>query len=301
MSNWQTTGVGSLPFQSSSEAVEYVFASYTIPFFPQLIKNERYTKSILPPMLLEAVPQTIITLFSDKSSVLDKTDKLQAIWDKEILAHVESLPGLAEFARTLSGYNGMFFKLQLVGPQTAVQLLGTLCGRPLNSALKRIVTNGLSALMRQVLDRCHVTGKQAIVISDEPLASDFNLKIGRQLDGAIHGTHCCASISLSSQINYFKNKYLSFDLTDFSSPNDVFESISLLQKIGGVMVGVADTKQKILNARQSTELWQQLNRNFSVDETRLHAMPLILTGGCGTGMQSIAFEKQLSALLNELK
>ncbi len=301
MSTWQTTGIGSLPFQSSSEAVEYVFKSYTIPFFPQLIKNERYAKSNLPPMLLEAVPQAILTLFSDKSSALDKADQLQAMWDKEILAHVESLPGLTEFARTISGYKGNYYKLQLIGPQTAIQLLETLCGRTLNSALKKIVRSGLSDLMRQVLDRCNVTSKQAIIMSDEPLVSAFNLKNHQQADGVIHGTHCCAHLSLSKQLNYFKNKYLSFDLTEISSTPDVFEAISLLQKTGGVMLGIADTKQKILNASQSRDLWQQLNQNLSVDETRLHSMPLILTGGCGTGMQSIAFEKQLSALLNELK
>ena len=300
MTIWQTSGVGSLPFVDSAEAIEYVCSTYTIPFYPQLVKHERFSKSSLPQMLQEAVPLPILNQFSSKSGLIKTPAQLSAMWEMEIPQHIASLPGSRDFVEALSKSGSSFFKLQLIGTKTAIHLLETLCEQKLDNNIKDVITANLKKYAELFLSQCHSRNKKPILIIDEPFGPDADILNTFKIENTIGGMHCCGTFALTNHVQQFKHAYLSFDINQHALSHSFFKTIEKLLGLGGVMLGIVDTTKKDIDIAACKRVWEQLNHQISFNTLSTDALPPIITGGCGTGMQSSAFEKQLSTLLNDL-
>jgi len=300
MTTWHTTGVGSLPFQSSSDAIGYIFKSYTIPFYPQLVKNERYLKNSLPQMLQEAVPAYVLTLFLEKSKAIETPSELNKIWKNELPRHLESLPAINEFADALSKFQGKFYKIQVLGPCSAIQLLETVSGLKLQDSIKSIVHAQLQQLASMMIDKCKSSSKQAIFIFDEPFGLNVDVINSLEVGGSLVGVHSCKGFPQINQVNLLKSKYISFDLNQVGCSKSLYQVINQIILNGGMMLGLVDTTQDTVNALNSFQAWQQVKQNILIEAYSKISMPPILTAACGTGSKSINFEKQLSVLLRKL-
>jgi hypothetical protein len=301
MIKWQTTGVGSVPFKDSSEAIEYIFSSYSIPFYPQLVKNDRYAASSLPQGLQEVVPSPILQLFLEKSDCIKDHVQLDVRWKQEILPHLETLPGITEFTRRLSKFTGTFYKVQFLAPNTANYILETIYGQQLYPALRSTIEKNISLMIEEFLKKFSNANMQSILILDDPLGPNINLLKNFTLPNSLVGIHCCANFSLADIVSSLIKKYLSFDVSLMRPYASEFESINFLARHGGVILGIVDTKLKDINEKDSENAFETIAKNVSFDDERSNLMPAILSGGCGTGMHSIAYEKNLSKLLGELR
>jgi hypothetical protein len=296
----QTTGIGSLPFIDSSEAIQYVASSYTIPFYPQLVKHERYTASTVPQMLQEAVPHSILKLFSSNATTLKASKELASIWQKEIPQHLAGLPGIQEFSSVLSHSKSSFFKIQLIGPKTAIHLLEKLCGQKLEEETKNVIAISLKTYGEQLRSYCHSEKKIAILMIDDPLGPDTQCLSLFGIENTIIGIHCCGKFDLIGLIDQIDTNYLSFDLNQHIVNQKFFSNISKLQERSGLMLGIVDTTKQTIDRKRCKILSKQLTEQLKETTPQTQQLPIIFTGGCGTGTQSIDFERQLSALLKEL-
>jgi hypothetical protein len=301
MNNWQTTGVGSLPFVDSAEAIQYVSSAYTIPFYPQLVQHERFSKNPLPQMLQEAVPSAVLNLFADKSATIKTPAHLATLWDNEIPAHIAELPAIQEFSKTLSGLKGRFFKLQLIGPKTTIYFLEKLYGQKIDRDVQKVITEGLQKYGERLRKQCSPGNKKALMIIDEPFSPDVQNLNTFQFENTVLGIHCCGKFALGNIVDSFNKAYLSFDINQHSINQNLFTNIAKLRNNGGLMLGIVDTTKKSVDAQTCKKILDNLSHHVQVDSSNATIFPSILTGGCGTGTQSIAFEKQLSGVLKELK
>jgi hypothetical protein len=301
MIDWQTTGVGSVPFQDSSEAIEYIFSSYSIPFYPQLVKNDRYVASPLPQGLQEVVPAPILKLFLEKSACLNDDAQLDVRWKQEVVPHLETLPGIKEFARRLHEFEDKFYKVQFLGPATATHLLETLYGQQLSPGIRFTIEENIFILVTKVLKAFRNAHLQPIVIWDDPMGPTPSVLDKFSFLESLIGLHCCGIFSIADVAPRLRKRYLSFDLSQIKPSTSEYEAINFLSRHGGVILGIVDTRLKEINEKDSENNFKALVENVSFDVKGSNFMPSILSGGCGTGMHSIAFEKKLSKLLNEIR
>jgi hypothetical protein len=300
MNNWHTTGVGSLPFVDSSEAVHYAASSYTIPFYPQLVQHERYIASTLPQMLQEAVPIYILNLFANKSTILKSPMLLANIWEKEIPLHLAGLPGILEFSSAISNCKSQFFKIQLIGAKTATYLLEKLFGHNFDSALKDVIAISLKKYGEQLRSYCRSENKKAILMIDEPLSPNIQYLSSFSHENTVPGIHCCGKFDLSSIKDPMDAIYLSFDLNQHVINEAFLTKISKLKDRSGLMLGLIDTTKQTIDRNLCKTLIKQVAEQPNQSTSETQQLPVILTGGCGTGTQSIAFERGLAAVLKEL-
>lgn len=293
----EITGIGSLPFTNPAEAVDYVFTAYSVPFFPQLPRHSVYASSRLPQMLLEVIPEN------------DLTEILRGVrpghGPRDFKDHVTSLPGFENFRQRLRNHGGRFYKLQLCGPLTASRIIARISGTALRpELLTQLTERFVGTAMALISETLAATSASCIFIWDEgiPLTepSAANTSLLSTLLRAIEnervfsGVHCCAPFPLSNFLPYADNHWLAADLSGRNLGDDEQAILHAVLRTGGLIAGITDTSAETVIPAAAQAVFRKLAA-AAADEDKF---PLILAGGCGTGLKSDAFERQLCATLS---
>jgi hypothetical protein len=295
----ETTGIGSLPFHDPETAVSHVFSSYSVPFFPQLVQHAHYKKTNAPQMLQEAVPAQILdVLLNDRRA--DPT-RLREEWRPLITEHVASLPAMAEFLSRLRQHRGPLYKLQLCGPLTATRIITHLTGGSPVPEVIAVLTDLLVETAHQFVVAAQAANTAScLFIWDEgvPLTEpspDHSAAMATLLhslasDRVQTGVHCCAPFHPDAFLAFARDHWLAADLTMLDLADD--SVVSVLQRIrqsGGLIAGIVDTSATAVNQAQVRNLCKKLGSLTQTSGTR----PLLVSGGCGTGPRTEAFEHDL--------
>jgi hypothetical protein len=310
------TGVGSLPFRESREAIEFVSRhSGTLPFWPQLPRRD---------LAEEMIAQVIAPLLP----YLDRIEK-PSCWSlrpgcEAIVEHAmrcndaalipEAAQGFTEFERWLKA--GQFpqaraFKGQLVGPVTLASCLSS-AGRPLvqHPGWLEIVTDFLIRHAIWQIRRLQIAGKPVLMVVDEPAlhcpvveetastearmqSVGMRNSLNRLLRaiknaGAIPGLHCCAPLAIPF-LRELSLDYLSFDAhlvgTDIVGTDGGLIELArqILQRGGWLAFGLVSTTQVAEReaASRLTSNWFDLASK--IGDVASVARRSLVTATCGLG------------------
>jgi len=294
------TGVGSLPFTSAKEAVEYVFQAYEIPFLPQL--PQRSLQEHMVYQFLEDFPGFVLTP-SQAFIDVEKFNPENLLNKKFSFSFYKALPLFIKKADSVP-----LIKLQITSPYTIANTL--LCSDkqllsdhpPLCAYLNEFLYYKVSVLLEKFR---HQT---LLVFFDEPMLTHRNSQevltvlnpLVRKLKNPTRffGVHSCNQWSQKLFQDIFQSEFdmVNFDMKEVGEA--IFEDLpSLFQflKRGWIMWGgvgddfIERLKNKDLKRK---EVFTILNRSlFSL--------------ACGTGKLSLEMEKQgvesLKKITKELK
>lgn len=286
-----TTGIGSLPFQDVDVALDHVFKSYDIPFMPQLPKL--WSDGQLAPMVGEIMtPAMLAAVQTNDGSGLVRA-LLAGVQDPGTpLAQIRSLPAYAGFVARAGGHERL--KAQLVGPMTAAAAIEARLG----------VVPGLQAALRNWLACLSIAWcellkgrSQTYLIWDEGAFvtkwSRDDHYVFRALRGRIAknatilGIHSCTPGALMDLRGAAPDTLLAIDL-------NVVDVAQAKRPDANLIHGVLDT-------RSSNSTFPEGRKNLALARALAgDDGPLIISGGCGTGLHSEDYEIALAAALREL-
>jgi hypothetical protein len=309
----RTTGIGSLPFDEPERALAHAFARYGLPFLPQLPRRTKGSSAEVPPMLAEVLTPRM----RSATARHDRHALIEAVRDATIA------PGTAE-RQWLAHPCGRGFlaqagehdelKAQLIGPLAATLLLETLVGRDdgedalfpllvgwitqLTLALTRLVTHGRAATLVMLWD----DGALPLCADEARRQSYVEVFRSLQAQGVALGVHCCEAIDAAALIETLPGAVLALDtcVVRLDEPAARVAARRHLSRGGRFIFGVFDTRPGRFNRAEGLErtraLASMLDAAFPDGSWRGQ---VALSGGCGTGLRSEAFELELAAALSE--
>lgn len=300
----ETTGIGSLPFTEVQDAVDHVFSSYTIPFYPQLPKHRQFTSSKAAQMLQEVVPPQVLELLS--KDVKPDLVRLDASWTVDLAG----FPGIDLFRDRLNKSEARYFKLQLAGPQTALAALEFFTGFAPEKEIQALLTRKIIALGELLINYLRTESKICIFLWDEMLPTPQTIGSKNFLldllqieiqNKVISGIHNCAPLKPEVFRPYGLGRYLAADLSQIAleDPDNIY-ALQNTVKNGGIIAGVVDTQKTSIDQKLTEKRWQIFKRIIA-RVPGLTKKPLILSGGCGTGLHTIDFEIALAKVLRTLQ
>lgn len=259
--DWATTGVGSLPFDRAADAVTHVFASYDVPFCPQLpaLDGDMITE------WLGADPR--------RCGWSPERDRARPrAWDA-FRARVAFAPPASRVV-----------KLQVTGPATLAGALGDpgLAGE-LSAWLAANVAEQVRAL----------EGVDVLLVVDEPALHLVGAVSERVWDplravAPAWGLHTCGPVPWAL-VDRAEPDVLSFDLSLGAPDESVLRR--LVARGGRVAWGVIQPHRRDGVA----EAQERLRAVFAVGASSL------LTASCGTGRMSARREVEIAGALETLQ
>lgn len=297
----ETTGVGSLPFTDFQDAMDHVFSSYSIPFYPQLPKHPLFKNSPAAQMLQEVVPANILAKIVGNPK--PDLGNIENDWNTDLT----QFPGIDLFKKFLKNSGSRLFKLQLAGPGTALAALEFYTGRTFETGFVSLLRKKIVAQAKHLINYLRIKDQTCIFLWDELLVHpglESSLADLFQIEApgaVITGVHNCASLKLEVFVAHSDHRYLSADFSRFSleEPANV-QALRKIVGLGGLIAGIVDTQKTSIEKSPVMGLWQKLANEL--DNTANHPeMPLMLSGGCGTGLHSVDYEISLAKLLSEIK
>lgn len=306
-----TTGVGSLPFESVREALDHVFEAYTLPFYPQLPRLAvggppspaesgddglqqgrpcRDSKSRHSPASRDEdakpdagdggrdIPQMLGEVLTPlaRAFIREKRHKdllvlLEADAEDERAARglLETLPGFPEFCDRVRGFEGA--KMQLVGPRTLAAWLGNDEALPFCWAWIETLSR---AALKMIPTRTSLFWDDAL-LATRPLAGE-----AERLRKSGYGLHCCAPASGPELLSVFRGAWLALDLHAVTLENEALAEHFAAG--GNVVFGIYDTAAATLGSEKLPPAGI------------LYRDPVVLSGGCGTGLKTPEFERALA-------
>lgn len=311
----RVTGIGSLPFTDEAQALDHVFTNYTWPFLPELPQASMplgLGRCPFPPMLASAFcPDTV-----QRHLATQTQGEIVRIGQMLDGMHGHQAPLLRSalwrgFLQQVVKHQAEAIKLQVIGPNTSAMLLAALAGCPM--AWPQIQGQTLAyigqlslALIKQLIGLSPASkisliwddGDTFIRLDDRARAAYLGVMHEISTRGAMPGIHSCTPQNIAPYIEAFSGMALAVDAHVINLVTT--ENNKLWSKFfshGGVLVaGIVDTRPnyeaKAHTARLVGDLLQMLNQLGYPS-----AGQLAFSGGCGTGLRDVAFEKQLVATL----
>ncbi|MFC1645965.1 hypothetical protein ACFL2Y_02170 [Candidatus Omnitrophota bacterium] len=318
------TGIGSLPFQDKSEALDFVIDNFKnhIPFWPQLPKisflesmHVQYSQGF--PGQVVDLDKKNIYVNSQKHNFIEEFEECYNSINNNQLDYFAISPdyalGLHEFIKRISSKEFKFIKGQVIGPISYGMTLLDEKKKPLlfNAELNEIIPQFLSFKAKwQIREFKKVTKSNIIIFIDEPylvavgtnqFATLDKSKIADKLnyvidaiheEGALAGIHCCGntdwSIIIETNIDI-----LSFDAFEFLDSLFIYkESLNKFIQRGGVLAcGIVPNKQDY-------NLDGYLEHSIGVfkKERLLLSNGVLVTPSCGCGTVSEDFAKKAHLL-----
>jgi hypothetical protein len=302
-----TTGVGSLPFEDPEKAIEHVFTKYTLPFLPELPRMIG-KKSSIPPMLYSVCSPRLRQAIG-----ANQTQDFFREWERwsesaaEAEETLQSWSLLSPFANRAKSSNQI--KVQMAGPDTFSTFLQTLGGQ------SREVAEKFSWAWVQTLSQALVAKLTPLVLGriyffwDEPtLGSGATLGGGERylgLRGGVpskrvaYGLHCCGVIDFCTLSRHAHRMYAGFDV--YAGKIDLDELVPdachHLDQGGGLALGLVDTKADHINIESTIGRARPFLAKLA---TSPNFTEVLLTGGCGTGLKTVAFEEALAETLRTI-
>jgi hypothetical protein len=301
------TGIGSLPFTSSTSAVRSVAEfSPEIPFWPQLPqRSER--ESIVGQSL--GIVESLIEPRNEGYGYQVKEGQLDAVLEILHRSDGELSPsnaaGFAAFEDALS--SGLFrlaiaVKGQIEGPITLAAYLFHK-GKPLlaDPALFGAIVFHISQIINWQIDRLKSAGLPVLMFVDEPAlcldASVANavseqqrlnalaaILDGARIRGAYAGLHCCAAHPFERMCR-LQPDIISFDahegLDRFFAD---WHALDFMQHGGIVAYGIVPTRAGMNAADSATIFLRWLKVASSAGDPQKFAQRAMITATCGLGL-----------------
>ncbi|MEW5785807.1 MAG: methionine synthase [Bacillota bacterium] len=278
------TGIGSLPYTATAEALGVVFTyCKAIPHWPQLPRRntaEGFAAQYLAPLF----QRQIVSLGSNGASYFCRESRG---WDDRVLQFYELLlaveadgTGLEEFAFPPASAAGFYaflenwerfpaealcLKGQLSGPVTVGFQVKDNEGKPsfYNPSLREILVKTLAAQARWQAGRLAAAGLPALVFIDDPglycFGSSSAVGLGRETiqealaeviagiraGGGLVGAHCCAGTDWSLLFE-LPLDLVSFDAYEYFPSMQVYASAldRFLKRGGALAWGIVPTSEK---------------------------------------------------------
>ncbi len=324
------TGIGSVPFLDTHEAVGLILANMTqIPYWPQMPQKGFQEDMVsqgtggLPLIFCDLEQRQVRITDADRDTAL--TDFYEAALQEELekfsLAPEEATGfyGLLEALRSLPVDAPAFVKGQVVGPVTFATIVKGLDGKAIlfDQELIQAVTRGLALKAAWQVAKIRETGRQAIIFFDEPSLTGFGsaflqisreevialltetIAAAREPAEAYFGVHCCGntdwSVLLESPIDI-----LSFDSYEFFDNLKLYDKpLNKFLKRGGYLAWGLVPTSPTAPAETEAALWEKFTAQVEelviagLDKKALLSQSLI-TPACGLGY--LAPEKAQEAL-----
>lgn len=296
-----TTGIGSLPFRTVDSALQHVFTHYDIPFLPQLPRLQG-GRDPLVPMLREALTPRMRDAIERR-----EPDALAAALDEGAedpripMDLVRFHPAVAGFLRHLPGSGAA--KLQMIGPVAFATLVAAELGATAPDLFEPRAWLWTQALARAWVEvvRGVFAGPLTLLWDDGLLAAtsrrpgietfhDLRIEL---LDRAVTlGLHTCAPCELDRLRGVFEHTLLAVDLsvTDLESAHYRRSATAHVAAGGAFFFGIVDTQADHVDVKRARSL-AHVASEISGDRTT------VLTGGCGTGLRTEEFERDMAAAL----
>jgi hypothetical protein len=324
------TGIGSLPFTSSAEAVRAVSGlSPEVPFWPQLPqRSER--ESIVGQGL--GIVENLIERRNDGYGYQVKEGRLDSML--EILHQssgelsYENAAGFGAFEEGIS--SGLFnsaiaVKGQIEGPITLAAYLFHK-DRPFlaDPALFAAIAFHISQIIRWQIDRLQSAGLPVLLFVDEPalcldapLANAVSVEQrlnalaatleSARLRGAYAGLHCCAARPLERMCRVLPD-IISFDAHEGLDLffND-WHALDFMQQGGMVAYGIVPTRLGVNAVDSATIFFRWLKAASLAGDPQKFAQRAMITATCGLGLldecavaQSFEVAHSVSKLIRSL-
>jgi hypothetical protein len=277
----KTTGIGSLPFLDYEEALAHVFARYTLPFYPQLVRVPCAPEhAALAPMLREVLTREQLDALAQGEA--KKLMKLLAAAPAGEM--FEGWPGMGAFLARSCDVDEA--KVQCVGPATA----GALIAAALPSVARREIADvaeqwvlALTEAACAVL-RARSTARFIFVWDDGMLkgGETVHVFLAKPRDRIRLGVHSCALGSLRALAGAAPGAVLAVDANVVTMDADAEAD---------VILGVVDTRKRRIDKPAALAL-----ARTNLKDPRVIA----LSGGCGTGLHDIDYELTLAQALTEI-
>lgn len=302
-----STGIGSLPFAARDAAMQHVFERYSLPFYPQLPKALVIGRAPgVPPMFAEILPPK-----ESHSALSEPTEERAA-------RQIARWPGLIEFLRRAAATKNRApwaAKLQIAGPACLAAWLESR-GEGRADDLAEPTRIWCAALVRALAKSARVYLPNALILVDDSMmmarAGSEDARWLRALNkdlmtnGVTVGLHGCAEAGLGDVFGAFCGLVLAPDLNVMNMPvhDEDFDAALAAhgEAGGGCIFGVVDTREANFAATQATSQVASAQALLSVindgrTKRSLTEWPLILSGGCGTGLHAESYERQVAAFL----
>lgn len=306
------TGIGSFPFTSIDETIDFIFStSPEIPFWPQLPKRapseNMYTPFLAPVPCVVSSPEKD-TAFIDTT----KTEGIESFYDHFFNDDIDSfaipeedIPGFYRFLDRVNEVSGKarFIKGQLTGPFSMGLGLKDEEGKPIiyNPSFYDIIKKALHMEARWMVRmiRSRYPEKEVIIFFDEPYLVSFGSAyvsiskdetiglINEVITGvdAKRGIHCCGntdwSILFNTEIDLVNYDAWSFFDTIFYYHDDL---IRFLNRGGRVAPGIVPSSEEVLGAKP--EDLRKILASFQekmASLAQVSADDVFVTTSCGLG------------------
>jgi len=301
------TGIGSMPFTSSAEAVRAVAElSPEVPFWPQMPqRSER--ESIVGQGL--GIVENLIERRNDGYGYQVAEGQLDSVLE---LLHQSSgaltpanAAGFGAFEETMSA--GVFssaiaVKGQIEGPITLAAYL-FYKDRPFlaDAALFAAIAFHISQIIRWQIDRLKSAGVPVLLFVDEPalcldapLANSVSLEQrlnalaatleSARLCGAYAGLHCCAARPLERMCRV-QPDIISFDAHEgLDSFFTDWHALDFMQQGGTVAYGIVPTRPGVNAVDSATIFLRWLKAASLAGDPQKFAQRAMITATCGLGL-----------------
>jgi len=333
-----TTGIGSVPYGESHEAVALILKHFPeIPFWPQLVRlgfrEEMVAQGAggLPGLKVDLEARQVF-LDPEASREMALAQFYETLWAGGLEPYglgPEEAQGFYTLLAQISaqGDGPQALKGQVVGPVTFAGMVKAGDGKPIlyDREMTQAVSQGLARKAAWQAEQFRQAGREAVVFFDEPILTGFGsafLPVSREevtiiLTEAIEaakesgplriGVHCCGNtdwgLLLSTPLDI-----LSFDSYGYFDNLLLYEKAltDFLQRGGYLAWGLVPTLDAEELARETGDsLWQR----FTSQVNRLAGLGLgistvlqhsLLTPACGVGYLSPEEATRALTLLSEM-
>jgi hypothetical protein len=328
--NFNTTGIGSLPYTDPVKACEFIVQAVDIPFWPQLPK--RGFHELMIPQYAEGFPyinifQNKIWVERDESGALNQFyEAISAGQDFPISQVVAA--GFYAFMDLLKT-KGLYFnaiKGHATGPLTFTLTLADQEKTPIyfNEELRELAVELLKGKIRWQIRALKPFASQTIIFIDEPVMSALGSSAYVGVDteealrllksvvaavqeaGAVAGIHVCSKTDWKLVIDSGID-ILNFDAYGYAYSLHLYPQtmIQFLERGGIVAWGIVPTSESVrvatvdsLKIKLETEIANL--KKFGIPEDKLRNQSL-LTPSCGTGSLGMDDNQKVFELLRELR
>ncbi|MBW1917785.1 MAG: hypothetical protein JRI57_07150 [Deltaproteobacteria bacterium] len=312
------TGIGSVPFLNSQEAVALILQYLPeLPFWPQMVKLGFQEDMVpqaargLPGLRLDAEHRTVnLDGQLDRDATLTQFYELALGGDLTAFAlHPEEAVGFFDLlaaVQTRPPESPSFLKGQVVGPVTFAGMVKDQQGKAIlfDRELSQAVTQGLALKAAWQAQEIRNLGKQAVIFFDEPYLTGFGsafmpisraevvaslteaMETCRQHGEVLFGIHCCGNTDWSMLLET-PIDILSFDAYGYFDTLILYEqSVENFLARGGYLAwGVVPTSPTA-PAETVDQLWKRFQEQvIQLEKTGLDRKTLLsqslLTPACG--------------------
>lgn len=326
---FSTTGIGSLPHMNAVDACELVFATFDIPFWPQL-PNISFKESMIPqysegmPFIKVDEQRQVISVSRDDSDELERfyetCSDTSRISISEDYGH-----GLHAFLKMLKGRRFPLLKGHVTGPVTFTLGMKDHNGRLVffDEELREIAAMLLKAKMRWQIDALKQHAGEVIIFIDEPILSALGSSSYLGVDagesfrlikdmasaindaGAISGVHCCGRADWP-MVMESGAQIINFDAFDYFDTLAIYhEQLTKFLSGGGYLawgiVPTSDAIEKVDDGHLTGLMRAHLEELCKYLPAGLVQERILLTPSCGAATRSVGDTIKICQLLMHLK